>query len=69
MCHFAGVSCIGLIQRGGGNAYGKTFVLDINVVLNNNICLNLEMQVVNPSNWQDRSLSYLGRNFMRAISC
>ena len=28
----------------------KTFALDINVVLNNNICLNLEMQVVNPFN-------------------
>ena len=43
----------------------KTFVLDINVVLNNNICLNLEMQVVNPSNWQDRSLSYLCRMYDR----
>ena len=23
MCHFAGVLCIGLIQKGGGNADGK----------------------------------------------
>ena len=41
----------------------KTFVLDINVMLNNNICLNLEMQVLNPANWQDRSLSYLCRMY------
>ena len=47
----------------GEQINNKTFVLDINVLLNNNICLNLEMQVINPSNWQDRSLSYLCRMF------
>ena len=41
----------------------KQFVLDINIVLNNNICLNLELQVINRTNWQDRSLSYLCRMF------
>jgi len=41
----------------------KTFVLDINVLLNNNTLINLEMQVVNEHNWQDRSLSYLCRSY------
>lgn len=41
----------------------KTFILDINVLLNDEISLNLEMQVVNPLNWTDRSLSYLCRMF------
>ena len=41
----------------------KTFVLDINVLLNNSSILNFEMQVVNEHNWQDRSLSYLCRSF------
>ncbi len=42
---------------------GKDFVLDINVLLNNNALLNLEMQVMNEQNWIDRSLSYLCRSF------
>ena len=41
----------------------KQFVLDINITLNNDICLNLELQVINRTNWQDRSLSYLCRMF------
>lgn len=41
----------------------KTFVLDINVLLNNSAMINLEMQVINEHNWQDRSLSYLCRSF------
>lgn len=41
----------------------KTFVLDIDVMLNNNALLNLEMQMSNEHNWQDRSLSYLCRSF------
>lgn len=41
----------------------KTFILDIEVLLNNNQLLNLEMQVTNQLNWQDRSLSYLCRSF------
>ena len=41
----------------------KTFVLDINVVMNQYHVINLEMQVINLNNWQDRSISYLARNF------
>ena len=41
----------------------KTFVLDIDVMLNNDTILNLEMQMSNERNWQDRSLSYLCRSF------
>lgn len=41
----------------------KEFILDIQVVLNNNILINLEMQVVNKKNWPERSLSYLCRRF------
>ena len=41
----------------------KTFVLDIDVMLNNDAILNLEMQMSNERNWQDRSLSYLCRSF------
>lgn len=29
----------------------KTFVLDIEILLNNNTCLNLEMQVLNEGDW------------------
>ena len=39
----------------------KTFVLDIEILLNNNTCLNLEMQVLNEGDWTDRSLIYLCR--------
>ena len=41
----------------------KEFVLDIEVMLNNNHIINLEMQMTNQLNWQDRSLSYLCRSF------
>ena len=41
----------------------KTFLLDIKVLLNSNTIINLEMQVINEHNWQDRSLSYLCRSF------
>lgn len=41
----------------------KSFVLDIEVLLNNNSILNLEMQMENQHDWQDRSLSYLCRSF------
>ena len=49
--------------RLGDSIDNKTFVLDINVILNRHHIINLEMQVVNLNNWQDRSLSYLARNF------
>jgi predicted transposase/invertase (TIGR01784 family) len=41
----------------------KTFMLDIAILLNNHSYVNLEMQVLNELNWQDRSLSYLCRSF------
>ena len=41
----------------------KEFVLDIEVMLNNNHLINLETQMTNQLNWQDRSLSYLCRSF------
>lgn len=41
----------------------KTFVLDIDVILNNSSLINLEMQMTNEHNWVDRSLSYLCRSF------
>ncbi len=41
----------------------KEFRLDINVVLNNQILINLEMQIANKLNWQNRSVMYLCRSF------
>ena len=41
----------------------KEFVLDIEVLLNDNHVINLEMQMTDQLNWQDRSLSYLCRSF------
>ena len=42
---------------------GKDFILDINVLLNDDTQINLEMQVENKHNWTDRSLAYLCRSF------
>ncbi len=47
----------------GATIEDKDFVLDTNVLLNNNTLINLEMQVNNLYNWPERSLSYLCRNF------
>lgn len=41
----------------------KIFVLDINVLLNNQLLINLEMQVVDYANWPERAMTYLCRNF------
>lgn len=41
----------------------KEFRLDINVLLNDNTLINLEMQVANNPDWQNRSLIYLCRSF------
>ena len=41
----------------------KTFILDINVLLNNNTIINLEMQVLDLKDWSERSLSYLARSY------
>lgn len=45
------------------NITGKEFILDINVMLNDNTLINLEMQVANEYNWPERSLSYLCRAY------
>ncbi len=41
----------------------KTFMLDINVLLNDQTLINLEMQVVDYKNWPERAVTYLCRNF------
>ena len=41
-----------------GDVSGKEFILDINIMLNDNTLINLEMQVANESNWAERSLAY-----------
>lgn len=46
-----------------GDVSGKEFILDINVMLNNEKLLNLEMQNLNEHNWPERSLSYLCRSY------
>lgn len=47
-----------------GESYdNKEFILDIEVILNNNMLINLEMQIINEKNWPERSLSYLCRRF------
>ncbi|MCM1154299.1 MAG: Rpn family recombination-promoting nuclease/putative transposase [Roseburia sp.] len=47
----------------GDSIEKKEFRLDINVILNDNTFINLEMQVVNQLNWNNRSLLYLCRSF------
>ncbi len=41
----------------------KIFVLDINVLLNDQTLINLEMQVIDYKNWPERAMTYLCRNF------
>ncbi|MBU5428509.1 Rpn family recombination-promoting nuclease/putative transposase [Kineothrix sp. MSJ-39] len=45
----------------------KTFILDINVLLNNNTIINLEMQVLDLKDWSERSLSYLARSYDNVV--
>ena len=45
------------------NLTGKEFIMDINVILNDDTLINLEMQVANEYNWPERSLSYLCRSY------
>ena len=45
------------------NMLGKEFILDINVMLNDETLINLEMQVANEYNWPERSLAYLCRAY------
>ena len=47
----------------GENIDEKTYVLDVNVLLNDNTILNLEMQMLDLRNWTDRALNYTCRNF------
>ena len=47
----------------GADVSSKEYQLDIHVSLNDDTCMNLEMQVVNYNNWTERSLSYLCRRF------
>ncbi len=47
----------------GESINAKTFILDINILLNNSRILNLEMQVNNLHNWENRSLCYLCSDF------
>ncbi|MGN1159454.1 MAG: Rpn family recombination-promoting nuclease/putative transposase [Lachnospiraceae bacterium] len=41
----------------------KTFVLDIKILLNNKTILNIEMQIADNQDWEERSLAYLCRTF------
>jgi predicted transposase/invertase (TIGR01784 family) len=41
----------------------KEFILDISILMNSDTKIDLEMQVNNLLNWEERSLSYLCRNF------
>ena len=45
------------------NMVGKEFILDINVMLDDEKLINLEMQVANEYNWPERSLAYLCRAY------
>lgn len=47
----------------GESLNDKDFILDIRVLMNDHTILNLEMQVVDQSNWVERSMSYLCRTF------
>lgn len=51
-----------------GDITGKEFILDINVMMNDDTLINLEMQVANEYNWAERSLSYLCRSFDQLYS-
>ena len=41
----------------------KEFRLDINVIMNNSVLINLEMQITNKLNWENRSVMYLCRSY------
>ena len=47
----------------GDSIDNKEFQLDIHIRLNNQMMINLEMQIVNNLNWQNRSILYLCRAF------
>lgn len=41
----------------------KSVVLDLRIILNNNRIIDIEMQVEDEGNWEERSLTYLSREF------
>ncbi len=41
----------------------KSFILDIEVLMNDDALINFEMQVVNEGDWTDRALAYMCRAF------
>ena len=43
----------------------KTYIMDVRVVLNDEVVINLEMQVIRESGWEDRSVLYTCRIFDR----
>ena len=47
----------------GDTIDGKTVILDVHVLMNDNTQVNLEMQVINYQNWVDRSTYYLCKSF------
>lgn len=51
----------------GESINSKEYILDINVMLNNDTIINLEMQVNDLGNWENRSLSYLSRSFDQLV--
>ncbi|MBD5469884.1 MAG: Rpn family recombination-promoting nuclease/putative transposase [Lachnospiraceae bacterium] len=56
--HVKSVALLNPIEL-GDSFNAKTFVLDIKVMLDNAAVINLEMQVLQQSFWNDRALSYL----------
>ena len=49
----------------GDSIDDKTYILDVNITLNNESSIVIELQIVNEHNWPERSLGYLCRNFDR----
>ena len=47
----------------GDSIDDKTYILDVNVTLNNESSIVTELQIVNEHNWPERSLGYLCREF------
>ncbi len=47
----------------GKTPESKSFIMDIEAAINNSLFINLEMQVVNYSDWTERSLGYTSRSF------
>ena len=52
----------------GDRVDDKTMVLDIKLILNSEQIINIEMQVENLGNWEERSLTYLCRAFDQLVS-